>query len=486
MAREIETAGGRDLNHIRTEFARLLQGKPLRQIDEWGKVHVDTLTMSLRSRLSVEVAYSLTTLIVISTMRGPTTDSGFPVQQAEELLEEMLDFLEELAWDGEPDNELSSGEDIRLVTSKELLASAHEGEEGPFADHRPKQGTYDSSKPGPAQRKGDLIRIVVNILRNLSAIVENQGIMAQHPTLTSFLLRLTALEVTETGTLRATSSSLTLPDLVIIRKDVLFTLVNLAGFVDFSSNSCPAAEQSRKAQRAFELASSYLADSSEAVSPAAWIIQTGAMIGPHMRAPLLADAALEMFTRISQPDGNRQIIAEFVPKVWQSRLFESIIHRLPVVEQDFAVVTREESWMSHLEKLILAFYSLAFLMPPDLKKQLKSNRGLSFSKIVFRLIKRCTQTEAFRTYFHYCIRRAVEAMKLMDEASNSFDVSQPSVPQLSFGVGYGEVGDKHIEKGTGLWGAQRDDLLWGLMLARDLDEVAFSELESLTRVECTS
>ena len=53
------------MNHIQSEFMRMLQGKTMRSIDEWGKVYVDSLTMSIRSRLSLELSYALTTLNII-------------------------------------------------------------------------------------------------------------------------------------------------------------------------------------------------------------------------------------------------------------------------------------------------------------------------------------------------------------------------------------------------------------------------------------
>ena len=63
LAREIETAGGRDIAAIQNELIRLSRGQQLREINDWGKVYVDSLTMSLRSRLSVELSYALTGLL---------------------------------------------------------------------------------------------------------------------------------------------------------------------------------------------------------------------------------------------------------------------------------------------------------------------------------------------------------------------------------------------------------------------------------------
>jgi len=53
--RELETTGGRDLRVVMEEHTRLESRRLLRDINEWGNVDVDALTMSLRSRLSTEL-----------------------------------------------------------------------------------------------------------------------------------------------------------------------------------------------------------------------------------------------------------------------------------------------------------------------------------------------------------------------------------------------------------------------------------------------
>ena len=89
-------------------------------------------------------------------------------------------------------------------------------------------------------------------------------------------------------------------------------------------------------------------------------------------------------------------------------------------------------------------------------------------------------------FFYVAVRRAVECVKVIEDGDDSFDTMSSnggsSAPPLSFGVGYGEVGDKHVEKGNGMWGGRREDVLW--LMSRDLDDVVFAELESLARVEC--
>lgn len=494
LAREVETYGGRDANAIQSELQRLARGQPLRDINEWGKVYVDALTMSLRSRLSVELSYSLTTLIILSTMRSQGHDTGFVIAQCGELLDEILDLLEDLSFPNGADSETLPEEHDEIITNRQLIGLAHEEASAPFASEKRRQGDYDPTIEGPMQRRGDLIRLILNILRNLSAVTDNQVFMAQHPSLVDLILRITSIRVSGGRAPSPASDALTLPDLIVVRKDVLSILVNLGGAVSLassasSSEATPATGAlNRRARLVFELISSYLVDPNEAVGPFAWVIQSGIMTTPPVRAPLLPDAALEVFTRVSQPDANRRVISRNIPQQQQWSLFEALVHRLPSSDNDYKlIVGRDESWMSYLEKLVLSLYSLAFLMPPELKKRVKEDRGLSFAKVMLRFVKRVmgggpNQAE-LRMHFSHCVRRAIETMKVIDDAEDSFDVAQPSVPTLTFGVGYGEAADTKVEKGDGLLGGHEDEILWSVMLQREMDDIMFSELESLARVD---
>lgn len=59
LERELETYGGRDLHVLEDGWS---QRKPLRDGNEWGRVDIEAVTMTLRSRISTEVSYALTTL----------------------------------------------------------------------------------------------------------------------------------------------------------------------------------------------------------------------------------------------------------------------------------------------------------------------------------------------------------------------------------------------------------------------------------------
>jgi SWI/SNF chromatin-remodeling complex subunit SWI1 len=224
-------------------------------------------------------------------------------------------------------------------------------------------------------------------------------------------------------------------------------------------------------------------DPTEAVSPLVIAQQLSIPLhGGNLKAPTLPDIALEVFTKLSQQDLSRQVFSKSVPLAWLLRLFKSLVHRLPVTDPDFQIAERD-TWLAYTEKTVLAIYSLAFLLPPATKADIKVDRSLAFTQVMLRVIQKFLMNPVKEriVFFVVCARRAIEALKLVDDAADSFDMSKSTVPTMSFGMGFNEVGDGEVEKGTGLLGGYRG-LAWDMLMVREVDKVMFSELESLARV----
>ncbi|KAJ7786105.1 hypothetical protein B0H16DRAFT_1489168 [Mycena metata] len=477
LAREIETVGGRDMKMIEAETIATTIRRPLRDVSDWGLVAVDALTMSIRSQLSTELSYALTTFTLLSTMRGDTPSSGFPIVQCGDLLEEVLDLLEERAFDGVED--LDSLEDHHITTHRELTNTLLEVESEPFASLQSRQGTKDPDL-GPHQRPANIIIAVINIIRNLSFIPDNSGFLAQQERIFDLMLRVCTV-TTKDGKPAAASPALSLGDLITVRRETLHTLMHLAGSLHFSDP--PSKTTIRIVSRAFQLLASYLVDSTEAVSPFG-CFQLAGTVG-NVKPPFLPDVALETLTRLVQSDVNRKVFSRAIPESSIRLLFISLVHRLPVIDTDFQIVARER-WLSYMEKVVMTIYSLAFIASPELKKKIKADRGLGFRGVMLRMIQKflTAPTHDLKAHFAISARRAVEAMKLLDDCEDSFDTAEATPATLSFGMGYGEVGENGTEKGTGLLGGHRD-VAWDLLMLREVqqDGVMFSELDSLSRIE---
>ncbi|KAI0335418.1 hypothetical protein GY45DRAFT_1431031 [Cubamyces sp. BRFM 1775] len=506
-AREVDTAGGRDLDAIQSEWHRMAT-KPVRHIDDWGPVDIDALTLSMRSRVPTELSYALTTFTILTLLRAPGQDRGFPIVQAPDLLDEMVDLVEDLAFDGAEDEGYGSDEEgeVPIVTHRELVNAILEEGTKPFAALDKTQGARDPNH-GPRHRPAEVILAALNIIRNLSVAADNQEYLAKHEKLLPVLLRLCALAPPgKHATPLPASPVLSLNDLITIRKDVMNILLNIALHVTLSPAS-PSKELLLTVRRAFEVLASYIVDPAEAISPFQCILQTGIPPAVHQpKPPALADMALETFARFALPDDSRLVVARAAPRAWLWALLEALVHRLPVADSDFQVIMRDV-WLTYVERLIMALYALAFLAPPALRARARRDARLGFAKVMLRLVKKFTvhAPHELRHHFAISVRRAVEAMKLIDDdGADAFDPSAgagasggagagvggagaggggAAQPALAFGMGYGEHADGRIERGMGLLSGYQEDITLGLMMHPELvDAMLFSELESLVRV----
>ncbi|KAF8140115.1 hypothetical protein EV363DRAFT_1393035 [Boletus edulis] len=483
LAREVDTYGGRDLNILEDEYLRS-QRRPMRDINEWGTVDIEALTMSIRCRLTVELSYALTTFTLLSTMKGPTHGSGFPIAQCTDLLEEVLDLLEDEAFDGVPDTpQYCLAKDTQIPRHRELVALALETELLPFAGLKSEQDLRKTDH-GPRHRSSQIILAVMNIIRNLSVIPDNMHFMARHERTLELVLRVCEVVVPEDGgPPRPASPALSIPNVINIRKDVLNIMSNLSVMFSFPQATPPSESTTRICTRIFRLVASILIEPADAIPPTQ-MLKLGGIPFHNCKPPSLSDVALDVFTRIAHLDHNRKIFSLVIPQQWLWRLLETLVHRLPVSDPDFAFISRE-SWLSYLEKVTMAIYALAFLSPPELKKKIKSDRSLHFSQIMLRVAQRFSATNASpetRQWFLSTARRVIEAMKAVDGGEDVFDTSQTTQPTLAFGMGFGESGETNVEKGMGMLAGRRD-AAWELLMQRDVDLTMFAELESLIRVE---
>ncbi|PPQ67356.1 hypothetical protein CVT24_011539 [Panaeolus cyanescens] len=473
LARKIDTYGGRDLQTLDQDLATLTQRRPMRDPNEWGTVDIEGLCMSIRSRLSVELSYALTTFSLLSIMRTEK-GTGLGINMCGDLLDDLLDLIEQLAFEDQEDSpDIDSAKDVgRQVTNRELVSLVQQLENDPFAAVEDHQGAKPVSL-GPTPRPANIIIVSVNIIRNLSSLDDNVEHLATHPRLVNLLLRICQFWEAPGEHILPCSKVLTLADCLMIRRDTMHIFASIAATIRFSSTSPTSLLAAR---RALSLVASYLVDPSDSLSPLASVQLAG--IPPHqnLKPPSLTDTALEVFTKLSQNDHNRQVIAKAVPQALLWSLLQNLVYRLPLNDVDFILLQRD-SWLSFVEKVGLAIYSIVFLSPYELKQKIKSNRNLALKQVLFRLAQRLLTMPKIGIY---TARRAIETMKLLDKAEELADASEPTMPPLSFGMGFTDTGNSRLEAGTGILGSKRDVAL-EILMRRDLppDEVMFNELDSL-------
>lgn len=266
-------------------------------------------------------------------------------------------------------------------------------------------------------------------------------------------------------------------DLLQVRRDAMHIFMDSASTINLSAHHPSVCIQ------LFELISSFLVDPFEAVGPFAVATMKGPNTSSVPPPPALAEMALELFTKVAQPDQNRLQLAKHVSQEDRWRLFEALLHRLPVSDRDYKLVMAE-SWFGYIDKLIFALYCLVFMAPPAVKHKIRRKTSLGFGPILLRMIKRFALQfpPEYRQIYVYSARRAIETLKLVDEGKDSFETPENSMPSVAFGMGYGEEGHNLDELGNGMLGGYQDEITWGVMRSAIMDGVTFNEMESLARL----
>ncbi|OBZ79474.1 hypothetical protein A0H81_00675 [Grifola frondosa] len=258
---------------------------------------------------------------------------------------------------------------------------------------------------------------------------------------------------------RPLSPALSLSDLVTVRREMLNILINIAGLIFFPP-TVPSRGVQRHVRRTFELLASFIADPVEAVPPFNCILLSGKPV-QQPQPPAAADLALDVFMRLAHPDGNREAFSHAIPQPWLWTVAEALVHRLPVADHDFQVMTRDP-WLAYVEKVMFALYSLAFLAPPALKRRLLADRALGFARVLVRIATKLLvhAPPEYRTMFSVLVRRAIETLRLVDDGEDAFDTSQAALPTLTFGMGYGEHGRAASRKARASLAGTRRSLCW--------------------------
>ncbi|KIY45435.1 hypothetical protein FISHEDRAFT_49481 [Fistulina hepatica ATCC 64428] len=490
LAREVETYGGRDLAALEHEYVLSLR-RPFRDINSWGLVEIDHLVLSLRSRMSTELSYALTTLNVLSILRARNSTSGFEVKEAPDLIDEVVDLIEDVAFEGYED---LADEEQDILTNRHLIRSVYETETEVFAGlQTDKQGFLNLHADGLKQRPGNVVRCAVNVLKNLAFIPDNVEHLAKNERMLDVLLRLCVLKKPpESSTFAPASRALNMSDLIDLRKDILGFVGAVAPAVVLGSISSPMT--CRIARRFWQLSASYLTDPTDSVSPSLYLHSHRIPFNSPRatRPPSNAELALDAFTSLTRLDQNRRVFRQVISGDAMFTLFSSLLRRLPLVDVDFQLVSRE-TWLAYVERVLMAMYSIAFFSPTAVKKRIVEDRALGYRTVMLRVLERMflSGSPDARQYYAVATRRAVETVKLIDDVEADPAVGgeenedQSGVgDKLAFGVGYGEFGDNAEEHGLGMFCVNRDVLLTMLSTTEVCsDEVMFKELESLVRIE---
>ena len=499
--RVLSTYGGRDFDAIEGEYASLKSTRrPVKAIEEYGPIDLEWLVMSIKSRVKVEVAHSISVLHHISWLRsGNGGASGLQLAACDDLTEDLLDLLEDTAFPRTPDEDETPQQEEemmgpKLMTNKKLTRCVHDREQELFAglEHDKRSGMI-----GPTYQPWELIYTIVQIFANLSSVPENPKWYMENPRILDVIMRVCMLAPALDDP-SPRSKFLSLHQLLRVRKDALSLIGHAGPELDLSRNP------SRTIKRLYALLIAAIMDGDNCNPPA---IQAALSFTRQPSANL--DAALDAFGRIAYPDANREVLGRYIPDSSTWPLAQFLARLLPVTDNDIALVCQTEYWMSFIYKGALALYSVAMFAGTHTRKKMKNSAAIRV--VLTRFLRssvsspqnqgppaamyRSLNPEVKAMVDGYW-KRCFETLRVVDEEDVNPLASGMAAGGglVGFGIGgsYGEHNSKPPLRGTGVLGGlgARNDLLWNVMVTfggqGGGDELAFEDWDNMVRVDSAS
>lgn len=520
LARDIATAGGWDLQAVdQSRKAQLRYHKNL-EVEDFGKIDIEALGMSLRSGLSNEVSYALTALAMLSMPGKGQDKGGLGLAHCGELLSDLVDLVDlnafgERGWQGwsltidaqqEGHSEPSrTNELLTPVSSRSDSARlAHHPQEGPWI-LEPRSTGYNLTRAGQSsstlreaaeaeaqsyaflfdpvvtrkiercKRRVDTALVAINLLRNFSMMSDNFLPMTEYHDLMECLIRVCDLRLANVPGRDIDSEDpavFTLMDLVRIRHDVLDTVLNLASDLDLS-------KLSTYAQHAiFDLLNSYIGDI-PCISGSHRL--TDDLFGGTGRlVPARTEWAVEALTRISSRDCNRRCLRQ-LPTISIVSSFRMLLRYLPLsVKDGFSINLVYSAASELLLRVVFCLYSLAWLSPLAVRAEI---RDTTDALSVLKLAVRRVMTLKPHPTSTILLRRLTAVLGALNGAS---DELVDDGPAITFGANASVRGlngwndTKHCVQ-PGLLAGQEDLLTDMVLLASaqgvQLDAMTVDELE---------
>jgi hypothetical protein len=505
IRRDVHSHGGWDLDVVERQMGDYIDGKGRfpRSVRELGHVDVESLIMSLRSRLEVEVTYSLNALFILTAgVQAP----GFHLllSLCEDLCDELLEILEEAAFGTlfeEKDHyidEEESAADMNGIDESESPLSYAEWVTGIMEEEdslriSEQRGRKRLKRTDSNDQQAERINLrcsqvaisILEIFRNLATIEDNHLFLNNEPRFMRLLMEIIqSLEheqrqrreerrrsregglaiINGKSESKGRSTIFTSLEGLRLRKDVLCIIACLSG------ETCNLTRLDKSTVLSmFDLVASFIKDAGD-IELEHGIVYGDASTGKAQpllrRVPQHADMALEAFSSFAQPDVNRQLLGKIVDEEKLISLGANLVKLLPVSDVDFQLL-KTEAILGYCERIAMSLFNIAFLGSKHVKKELRESVGAI--GVIFRCVKRLIRVNSFqRNPFAVLSRRLIECLRMLD-ADN---IDRPAF--LGMGQGQGrESRDRH-----GL--LLQDEISVVEMMTLDgVESVIISELEQL-------
>ena len=372
-----DTYGGWDVESIAKVHQENQAAREALMVEDLGRVDIESLCMSIRSRIPSELSYALTVLGMLSMPGKGDDKGGLGLGHCDDLLDDLVDLIEDetfgengwKAWaqalegDAAEHGPLASDRlEAGIATHSEMLVSAQVDDLTAMIDA--------DGQDHPSSRRAELVLLVVGLLRNFSLMADNYSIMTQHGRFVEIMIRVCDVRLTlptPTEPSKSSNGAVTLKrsEHLRLREDVLDI------FHGLSSNLILTVLPLDAVGLMMELALSHLKGSqTESVSDRLFRGR-----GELKVLPDRAILALEVLTQTSCADQNRRILRQLDGRI-VTDAFLTCLKYLAFDAEDAKTLAYKPAMVEVQVKLAFCLYNLAFVGSLAVRARIRETVGV--------------------------------------------------------------------------------------------------------------
>ncbi|WAQ83230.1 hypothetical protein PtA15_3A599 [Puccinia triticina] len=392
LCKPADNTGGWDLKEAEEIYNFRLSSKPRRSLDDLGLVDVHSLVMSLRSRIGSEVTYALNTLTFLGPhlkiFRDETSGSlgilSMPLAMCEDLLEELLDLLEDVAfkpnWNRDDDDQACT-EEQTATGFYDMMAHALDEDARPPPKDSPSAEDEDDSDDEesdlrPPIGQVEIIFSILNILRSFALSEDSAPYIGRTARTTSLLIGLCEFSANPQNLRK--SLRLTKLERLRIRREVLQILSDVGHGIYLDEQT------DRVVSALLRLALFFLVDSPHQIDRTPFEgegtieLKPGVEVSPAIQlrlrslsiVPSHVEAATSLVSKVGTLDSNRRRIEESLCRTrteWVvEELIETLTKMLPITGEEMVLVVSEDDPRVRAEVLAMGLFNLVSLKPSSM------------------------------------------------------------------------------------------------------------------------
>ena len=367
LSRMVDAHGGWDIEAVALAHRDNALAREALVVEDLGRVDIEALSMSIRSRIPSEISYALTVLGMLSMPGKGEDKGGLGLGHCGDLLDDLVDLVEEETfgedgwqeWAERLDAVPAPGRvEICKTPHTDLLVSAQ------FEAY-----SCQDSLQNPSSRRVEVVLLVISLLRNFSLMADNYTIMTQHARFVEIMIRVCdsrlTLPVSPAPTGLEGPASFGKADHLRIREDVLDIFHGLSFSLNLTVLPLDAVGLM------VELALSHLKGSqTESISDRLFR-------GPadHLDMPDKAILSLEVLTQTSCSDQNRRVLRRLEGDVILEG-FVTCLKYLAFDEKDAKMLMHYPPMLDVQVKLAFCLYNFAFVASLPIRARLRETVGV--------------------------------------------------------------------------------------------------------------